>query len=74
VITVRDLIEALKFKDQDAIVVVYSQLDEGFDFAHDVTVQSRDNPDDWLYTKSDHPFDEKYGWVDEDIEILVAVR
>ena len=73
-ITVKDLIERLQQEDEDAIVAVYSEIDEGFDFAHEVTTQSRDKPEDFLYCKGDHPLDEKYGWFPEDADNLVVVR
>jgi hypothetical protein len=73
-ITVRDLIVKLQQEDQDAIVAVYSEIDEGFDFAHDVCVQSRDNPDAFLYCKTTHPLDRNFGWFPKDADNLVVVR
>jgi len=54
--TVKELIEKLTGLDEDLPVVVYVEVGEDMDDAHDVCIQDRDKPEDWLYCKGDHLF------------------
>jgi hypothetical protein len=58
--TVADLIAALQQLPQDGHVVLYNYTTEDHgEIVDNIVVQERDDDeDDWLYDKSDHPFDD----------------
>lgn len=61
---VADLIAKLEEMDPNLPVLVYTRMGEDMDEAHDVVLQDKLKPEEFLYCKADHPLDEKYGWIE----------